>query len=69
MPEILPASRKSAKHDVYDMLVLWPLEAVTKSLRRGDTDHSLETLRPLAQRCRALADAFDARITEMGGKQ
>ena len=60
----LPASKTFGKRDVFTMTVLSPLEQVTKSLRMGDA-HTLETLTPLANRCRALADDYDARMTEI----
>lgn len=64
MSDTLPANKALGKRDVFDMLVLRGLENVTKSLRMGDA-HELNTLRPLAQRCRALADAFEARMSEL----
>lgn len=60
----LPASKTFGKRDVFQMMALAPLEQVTKSLRMGDA-HVLETLTPLANRCRALADAYDARMSEI----
>jgi len=60
----LPASRVFSKRDVFSMMALTPLETVTRSLRMGDA-HVLETLMPLANRCRALADAYDARMAEI----
>lgn len=60
----LPASKRFGKRDVFDMTVLYPIENVTNSLRKGDA-HVLDTLQPLANRCRALANAFDARMAEL----
>lgn len=65
MSEILPPNRLANKRDVFKMLIEWPIENVTQSLRKGDA-HELENLRPFANRCRALADAFDARMSEIG---
>lgn len=60
----LPASKTFGKRDAYTMLVLAPLEQVTKSLLMGDA-HTMETLQPFARRCRAVADAFDKRMAEI----
>lgn len=57
----LPADRNLARKDAYYSIVLAPLEYVTQSLRRGDP-WELKELQQLANRCRALADAFDYRI-------
>lgn len=62
--EHLPQSSHLSRRDVFDMLILNGMEAVTRSLRKGD-GHDLTCLRPLANRCRALADAFDAREREI----
>ena len=59
----LPASRKTYEREVFDMLIIRGLENVTKCLRMGDA-FDLDNLRPLANRCRALADAFDLRMAE-----
>lgn len=61
----LPANQKLARKDAFYSLCLAPLEYVTKSLRKGDP-WALAELRPFANRCRALADAFDERMKEMG---
>lgn len=60
----LPVNKSLMRRDLYAMTVLEPLERVTRSLRYGD-GHNLDDLRPLAQRCRALADAYDARKNEI----
>lgn len=59
----LPPNHKLGQREVFDMVLLRGLESVTRSLRTGD-GFSMENLRPLAQRCRALSDAFDARMKE-----
>jgi hypothetical protein len=61
--DILPENRTFTSRDVFDMIIVQGLERVTQSLRMGDR-HTLTNLRPLAGRCRALADAFDARMKE-----
>ena len=49
------------------MIVIQGLERVTRGLRHGEP-FDLENLRPLANRCRALADAFEARISTLEDK-
>lgn len=61
----LPANQTLRRKDAFYSLTLAPLEYVTASLRRGDP-WELEDLQDYARRCRALADAFDARIKEAG---
>lgn len=58
----LPDTRRKTTRDLLHMMVLSGLESVTRSLLRGDA-HDLELLRLVAHRARALADAFDARVT------
>lgn len=65
--DILPASRELSRKDAYFSLVLAPLEYITKSLRMGDP-WALDELRPFVSRCRALVDAYDARVDRMEGK-
>ena len=48
------------------MIVIQGIERVTRGLRHGEP-FDLENLRPLAWRCRALADAFDARVNGIEG--
>lgn len=57
----LPPNKKFHQKEAYYSMVLAPLEYITKSLRMGDGWH-LADLTPLAQRCRALADAYDKRM-------
>lgn len=61
----LPANQKLRQKDAYYSIVLAPLEHVTASLRRGDP-WAGEDLAALANRCRALADAFDDRMKAAG---
>lgn len=59
----LPPNIKMGQREVFDMVLLRGLESVTRSLRQGD-GFAMENLWPLRNRCRALADAFDARVKE-----
>lgn len=61
----LPANQKLGRKDAFYSIALAPLEYVTKSLRKGDP-WELRELQPFANRCRALADAFDDRMKEVG---
>lgn len=60
----LPPNHNLGQREVFDMLILRGLENVTRALRMGDGFH-LENLRPLAHRCRALADAYDDRMNSV----
>ncbi len=62
MPD-LPPLKSWGQREALEMIVMRGLESVTRSLRSGD-GFDLSTLRPLAARCRALSDAFDARMRE-----
>lgn len=64
----LPPNKSLGTRDVFKMLTLDGLERVTRSLRMGDA-HYLQDLRPLAQRCRALADAYDHRMKQFEENQ
>ena len=64
MGKELPATRKPPLRDALHMIVVVGLENVTKSLIYGDR-HELDALRPLANRCRALANAYDERMKEL----
>jgi len=57
----LPPSKSFGRKQAYFSLVLQPIEYVTKSLRMGD-GWDLTELEPFVRRCRALVDAFDARM-------
>ena len=46
--------------ETYSILILHPLERLTKGLMRGD-EFELDDIQALRNRCRALADAFDMR--------
>ena len=61
MIDYIPGTRKLNRKNAFYSLILAPLEYVTQSLRRGD-EWELADLQDVARRCRALADAFDARI-------
>lgn len=63
----LPPNQKLNQRDAYHMLCLLPLEMVTKSLRRGDGWEGRD-LASFAQRCRALADAYDARMEALSNE-
>lgn len=60
----LPSNKKLSRKDAYYSLCLAPLEYLTKSLRMGD-GWDLEDLTPFVRRCRALVDAYDARMKEI----
>lgn len=64
MGKELPATRKPPLRDALEMIIVTGLENVTKSLLYGDR-HKLDALMPLANRCRALANAFDERMKEL----
>lgn len=64
MSDHLPSNQRLSRKDAFYSLTLAPLEFVTKSLRKGDS-WELAELRPFANRCRALVDAFDARMKEL----
>ena len=57
----LPPNQRLNRRDAYHMLMLLPLEVMTKSLRKGD-GWDLQDLTPFIQRCKALTDAYDARM-------
>ena len=59
----LPQNSSRGTREVFDMLVINGIESVTRALRRGDA-FDLDNLQPLARRCRALSDAFEARMKE-----
>lgn len=61
----LPPDRLRQRDDLFEMVALRPIEAVTKSLRMGDgwKDGELE---PLVNRCRALVQAYDDRMKAAG---
>jgi hypothetical protein len=59
----LPPNVKMGQREVFDMILLRGLESVTRSLRQGD-GFAMDNLWPLRNRCRALADAFDARVKD-----
>lgn len=63
MSDHLPANQRLARKDAFYSLTLAPIEFVTKSLLKGDP-WELDELRQFANRCRALADAFDRRMHE-----
>lgn len=46
--------------ETYAIMVLHPLERLTKDLMRG-AEFELDDIQALRNRCRALADAFDKR--------
>ena len=58
----LPADQQLRRKDAFYSLVLAPLEYITASLRKGDPWETAD-LEQVAHRCRALADAFDARVS------
>lgn len=60
----LPPNRKMSRKDAFYSLCLAPLEYITKSLRTGD-GWELEELEPFVRRCRALVDAFEARMKDI----
>ena len=64
MSDILPADMRLATREVFDMVLLRGLETVTRELRNG-APFDMANLRPLAARCRALSDAYDARLSEV----
>ena len=59
----LPANQRLARKDAFYSMILAPLEYVTRSLMKGDP-WELTELQQVANRCRALADAFDRRMAE-----
>lgn len=64
--DVLPQDKKLNRRDAFFSLVLQPLEYMTKSLRMGD-EWELDDLRPFVNRCRAVVDAYDARMERIGG--
>lgn len=66
--DVLPANQRLRRRDAFHSLALAPLEYITKSLRMGD-EWELEELQDFARRCRALADAFDARMEQAKGSK
>jgi len=57
----LPPNKRFNRKEAFYSLCLAPLEYMTKSLRTGD-GWELAELTPFVSRCRALVDAYDARI-------
>lgn len=57
----LPPNRHFGRKEAFYSLSLQPLEWITKSLRMGD-GWELAELTPFVNRCRALVDAYDARM-------
>lgn len=65
MTDTLPANRKRGLRDALYMIQIKGLESVTRALIMGDGFDDVENLNVLANRCRALANAYDARVTEI----
>lgn len=63
----LPPSRMIKRDNLLEMFVLYPLEALTKSLMRGDGWKANEIVL-LERRCRAFLSALDARRQAENGE-
>jgi hypothetical protein len=66
--DTLPPNRQRGLRDALHMIQMTGLEHVTKALLMGD-GFDLQSLSPLANRCRALADAYDKRMEEFNDSQ
>ena len=60
----LPRHNDQSPPDVFDMLLVFPMENVTKLLRRGApfTEADVEKLEKLRRRSQALVSALDDRL-------
>lgn len=57
----LPPVRRLSRKDAYHMLMLKPIEDMTRSLNMGD-GWELVQLNEFVCRCRALVDAYERRM-------
>ena len=60
----LPPNHRLGLRDAYRMFIESGLESITAALRHGH-GFDLDTLKPLINRCRALVNAYDDRISEV----
>lgn len=63
----LPPVRRMARKDAYHMLMLKPIEDMTKSLNMGD-GWDLVELEQFVRRCKALVDAYGRRMKMAKGE-